>query len=337
MASQGHRIGIVGATGMLGSEVVVALDASPLRVQEIVPIATEASLGQDIECQGEVYPLVALEDEGREASAIRGLDLVILCAPPEICMEYARHALRAEVPCIDGSGALGRSDEVPLCAAPLTTSSGVGNEPVLACPSGAALSWALALEPLQNAAGLKRVAGTVLEAASVRGRRGVEALHLESIAMFNQQETAGSEVFGRSVAFDVWPVDSDPMDASPESPRLARELKRLLGAEFAVSASFIQVPAFVGQATDLWVETERPLSAAEAAKCLAEAPTVELAPEAEGGPSLRGASGSRSVVVGPPRLDPTHPSTLRLWWVSDVLSAAAANTADLAVARLQPD
>ncbi len=70
MASRGVRIGVVGATGALGSEFLAALSESSLPVREIVPIATDRSLGRDVEFQGEVYPVVT------EGPSLRGLDLV---------------------------------------------------------------------------------------------------------------------------------------------------------------------------------------------------------------------------------------------------------------------
>ena len=90
MARAGLRIGVVGATGTLGTELLELLDLSSLRVSEIIPIATEDSLGRDIEFQGSLFPVKT------EEAGLAGLDLAFLCAPPSAALEFVRGALREQ-------------------------------------------------------------------------------------------------------------------------------------------------------------------------------------------------------------------------------------------------
>jgi aspartate-semialdehyde dehydrogenase len=332
MTSRGVRIGVLGATGALGSEVLAALDASRLRVAEIVPVATEGSLGEEIEFQDEGYAVVT------EVPSLRGLDLVFCCAPPDPSLVWVREALRAEVPCIDCSGALLDSDEVPLRAAALPAPPGAEGVPVVATPDAAVLAWALALAPLHRAASVRRVVGTVLEAASAAGREGIAGLSGESLALFNQRDAPDTSAFGRPLAFDCHPTLEVP-DEDGHAPReraLRRGLARLLGPSVEVAATVAQVPAFVGQASALAVETERPLDAKEAEDYLAQAPGVEVWAHGPEGPNLRGAAGRDVVLVGRVRPDRSAPNGLLLWLAVDALRLTAANAVALAVARLQP-
>jgi aspartate-semialdehyde dehydrogenase len=89
------RVGVVGATGALGSEVLSVLSESSIPVGEIVPVATDRSLGQEVEFQGVSHPVET------EAPPLRELDLVFLCAPPAASLDFVREALRAAVPCVD--------------------------------------------------------------------------------------------------------------------------------------------------------------------------------------------------------------------------------------------
>jgi len=329
---RGARIGVLGATGALGSEVLAALDASRLRIGEIVAVATERSLGEDIEFQGEVYPVAA------ERPALKGLDLVFACAPPAPSLEWIREALRAEVPCIDCSGALLASGEVPLRVAALPPLPEAEGQPAVATPSGAALAWSLVLAPLQRAAGLRRVSGTVMESASAGGRDGVTALSAETLALFNQQESNVPAAFGRPLAFDCHP-SLEPPEEDGHAPReqdLGRSVQRLLDAEFGVAATFVQIPTFLGQASVLSVETEEPLDPKEAEDFLAQAPGIDLWRLGGEGPNLRAAAGRDVVVVGRTRRDPSSPRGLLLWLAADPLRLSAANAVALAVARLQP-
>lgn len=331
MRRPGVRIAVLGATGALGGEVLAALDASTLRIAEVVPVATDRSLGRDIEFQGEIYPVEA------RPPRLRGLDLVLCCAPPEASLDLVREALKAGVPCIDCSGALTASEEVPVRVAALPALVGDEGAPAIATPAGPELAWSLVLAPLHRAVGVRRVVGSVLEAASVAGRPGIEALSADSLALFNPQESRDPGDGLRPLAFDCHPavgaVDEDGSTA--RESRVARVLCRLLGSEIAVAISAVQVPAFVGQASVLAVETQRPLDAKQAEDLLSRAPGVELWEQDPEGPNLRAVAGREVVLVGRLRRDPSTSRGLLLWAVTDALRLAAANAVELAAARLQ--
>ena len=328
MASRGLRVGVVGATGALGNEVLRALASSPLRVSEIIPIGTDRSLGSDIEFQGEVYPVET------EMPSLRGIDLLLLCAPPSVSLDCARQSLRAEVPCIDLSGALAGSAEVPLSVGELKDEWATA--PLIAVPPGAALAWALVLRPLDQSAGLVRVAGTSLEGASVGGRRGIDSLYAESLAIFNQTEAPEPSAFPRPLAFDclpsVGPASSD--GATEAETRLADTLARHLGARVQLTVTSVQVPVFVGHGAVLAIETQAEIDLAEAATVLDKAPGVEVADPAGAGPSMRAAVGRDVVLVGRLRRDPSRERCLLLWLAADLLRLSASHAVELSVARL---
>ena len=201
----GLRVGVAGATGALGGELLLALAESRLRVAGLRPFASEGSLGTALEFQGEEFP-VALEQEG-----VAGLDLLFLCAPPAASLAFVRLALLAEVPCIDLSGALVGRAEVPLrvvdvAARARAATPDAATAPLIAAPDGASLALFRALQPLAAESALRRVVATLFDAASIGGRRGLDALHQESIALFNQQDLPEPEHFDRPVAFDCLPV-----------------------------------------------------------------------------------------------------------------------------------
>jgi aspartate-semialdehyde dehydrogenase len=331
VSARGLRIAVVGATGALGGEVLAALDQSGLRVAELIPGATDRSLGESVEFQDEIHPVVA------EPPSLRGLDLLFCCAPAEASLAWVREALRAEVPCIDCSGSLADQPDVPLRAAALPPPEGADPVPLVTTPSGAVLAWALALAPLHRAGTLRRVVGTVLETAGAEGRDAITALSVESLALFNQQELPEEEARSRPLAFDCHPSLGaiDDQGVSARERDLASGLHRLLGVEVPVAATIAQVPAFVGQASALCVETERALDPKEAEDHLAQAEGVELWTRDAAGPNLRAAAGRDAVLVGRVRRDPSVPHGLQLWLAADVLRLCAANAVALAVARLR--
>jgi aspartate-semialdehyde dehydrogenase len=327
MATRGVRLGITGATGALGTEVLAALDASRLRIAQLVAVAGDGSLGSDIEFQSDVVPVVT------ELPALHGLDLLLNCAPPAAAPDIARAALRAEVPCIDLSGVFAQRSEVPLSW--VAGGDPIAAGPLLASPVDAALVWLPLLRSLAELGPLASVTGTILEAASAAGRAGIEALSLESMALFNQQELPERDVPSRSLAFDCHATSGELVSGRrTREVALAAALARCLGSTLAVSARWIQVPAFVGQVSSLVIAWERPVEPAEAALRLAKAPGVELWDGALEAPNLRAVAGRDVVVASRPEPDAARPGALRLWAAGDVLRLAAANAVALAIGLL---
>ena len=328
MASAGLRIGVVGATGNLGTELLELLDLSSLHVGEIVPIATEDSLGRDIEFQGSIFPVET--DEAR----LTGLDMAFLCAPPAAALDFVRRALHEQVPCIDLSGATAGTEDVPMRVA------GYGavpeNIPLLAIPRSPALALVMALQPIVAAAGLKRVTGAVLESASMAGKDGMSALYQESIAVFSQQPLPESTVFPGPVAFDCM-SGAEGLDAEGLTLResaLIRDLTLLLGSEVKIATTLVQVPVFAGLGAALSIETERDLEAGEAEDLFRKAPGVELADDSDSLPTTRTVVGRDSVLIGRLRGDPSTERGLQLWLVADPMRLAASHAIQLAVLRL---
>jgi aspartate-semialdehyde dehydrogenase len=332
-ASRGLRVAVAGATGILGGEVLSVLDERRFPVSELLPIATERSAAEAVEFQGESFEVVA------RAPSLRGVDLLLLCAPPAASLDLVRAALRESVRCIDLSGALAGSPDVPLAAADLDPSPEALRSPVLAAPAGPALAWALALAPLSAAAGIVRVVGTGVESASAGGRQGLESLSSESIALFNQQDLPDPSVFSQPVAFDCIPavgeIEADSGEGATAHERiLARDVRRLVGPSLQVAVTTLRVPTFTGSGASLAIELARPLAPEDAARLLAKAPGLALWEGELLGPTTRAVAGSDVVGIGRVRRDPSTAQGLLLWLAADTLRLCAVNGVRLAEARI---
>ena len=328
-ATRGLRLAVVGATGALGTEVLVRLDAARLRIGQLVAVAGEDSLGTDVEFQDEVVPVHA------ELPALHGLDGVFCCAPGEAAAEVVRAALRAEVPCLDASGGFAGQAEVPLVWDP----SEVDREaPLLAMPPPAAGVWHTLLRELEETLGpVERLDVTILEAASALGRRGIEALSAESLALFNQQELPEESGAAVPLAFDCAPDSGEPGDGGrSREVAMAAALARGLGRPLSLSARWVRVPAFVGQAHSGVLHCGRAVDPRQAAEAVAKAPGLELWDREGEGPNLRAAAGRDSVLVAAPEADPGDAKVLRLWAAADPLRWTAARAVAAMAARLGP-
>ncbi len=319
------RVAVVGATGTVGGELIGLLAERRFPIQELVPIATDRSLGETVEWLDHDLPV----ETERE---LAGLDLVFLCTPREAGLAWLERALRARVACIDLSGASAAADEIPLLDPELPPDAAALAAPVLAIPAPAALALARAIRPLAHAAGVARVVATVCESASSAGRVGIDALQAETVALFSQREPDESPL-GHGIAFDCLPATGplEPRGASASETASARDLLRLVpGAPAAITA--LRVPTFAGMGIQVAALLERALAPEEIEKLFDEAPGLRTSGLALG-PSLRDASGGDEVLVGRVRGDPTSPCGVQFWLALDPVRLAAACAVRLAELR----
>lgn len=330
-AVAGLRVAVAGATGLLGGELLVALEESRFPIDELVPIGSQDSAGGVVELAGEPFDVLSV------GAPLRGVDLMLLCTPPEPSLELARRALHAAVPVLDLSGTFAATPEVPLVIADLEPAGEALRAPLVAAPTAPGLALALVLAPIARALGVVRAVATLLSSASTAGRAGVETLSSESIALFNQQELPELSAFAHPVAFDCVPGHGADEGAGETASERALEsaLHRLLGADLRLAITMLRVPTFAGDGATLALETRSEASVETLKSLLAKAPGLELDESGDPrAPSTRAATGRDVVLVGRVRRDPSSERGALLWIAADGVRLAAAHGARLAHAWL---
>jgi aspartate-semialdehyde dehydrogenase len=324
-----QRVAVVGATGVLGRELVDQLAERRFPLQELAPIASERSIGETLEWLGHDLHV-------QTEHSLAGLDFAFLCAPQAAALPWLRAALEARVPCIDASGASATQEEIPLLDPERAPSAAQLASPVLALPTPAALALARVITAIAPASSVSRAVATVCESASSAGRAGIDTLQAETVALFSQQEAPEETPFAHGVAFDCLPA-TGPIgvgDLSASEAASARDLARLApGARVAITA--LRVPTFAGLGIQLALELERLVPVDVIEKLLEEAPGTRVY-GTPAGPSLRDASGDGDVLVGRIRPDPTRVNGVLLWLALDpvrLIAQAAVRLAELRLAR----
>jgi aspartate-semialdehyde dehydrogenase len=307
------RIGVVGATGAVGT---VALELLSQRgFSSVRALASSRSAGLRVPYGDH---RLEVEEATPEALAAGDFDLCFFSVGTDASRELVPHAERAGALCIDKSDAYRLVDGVPLVVAGVNDGvleQGVGR--IVANPNCSAIQLSCVLKPLEDTAGLARVRLATYQAASGAGDAAVE--RLEGIA-------PGEADLGMD-----WDLEGDEFS---EEYKLRAETRKILELpELPVQATCVRVPVRVGHAQAVWIETERPLSAADARDALAAAPHVRLADF----PTPGDAAGGDEVLVGRVRRDPTAERGLALWVVCDNLRKGAAlnaiQIAELLLAR----
>ena len=254
MAGRGHRVALLGATGAVGQELLAVLEERSFPVLELLPYASEASAGTEIEFCGETLEVEPLLPGG--GTSVDGWNLV-LCAAPGILDELLPELDAAEVRIVDVSGSLELSPEVPLH--PVGSAALPAGSRRVAVPRGAAAGLSLALEPLEREVGLARVSAVTLESASGAGREGVGELADQTVQLLSAMTgEAGDAVrFPQPLAFDCLPSVGLLLEEgeTSEEARLRMVVRRLLERpELPLEVTRVRVPIFAGSLTLAHVE-----------------------------------------------------------------------------------
>lgn len=315
------NVGVVGATGLVGQEVVRLLNERHFPYDELRLLATEDSAGEHVDVGDDEVAVAALSP-----GVYRGLDFVFLAGPARVCAAEAPRAVKAHAIVIDVSRAHRLDEEVPLCVPEVNGRALEEHRGLVSSPSGPVAPLAVALHAATRVADLQRVTVTVLTPASEAGIFGMEELSAQSVALFNQKDPP-LDVFPQRLAFNAIPqvgaFDEGP-DTEAETA-LAEELRKVLSLpDLVVIATLVRIPVFSGQATTVVVDCKSPVDVAAVRARLTAAPGVELVDEAEpGGYPMPGTiSEMDEVQVG--RVRAHGPTTFSMWIASDNLRKGSA-------------
>jgi aspartate-semialdehyde dehydrogenase len=308
----GVRVGVVGATGAVGTVTLELLAARGYA--NVRAFASARSAGKDVPFGARRLPV---EEASPEALSSGDLDLAFFSVGTAASRELVPHAVEGGAIVIDKSDAYRLADGVPLVVAGVNDEAIGDDDAIVANPNCSAMQLACVLRPLEDAAGLARVRLATYQSMSGKGDEGIEKL----------KSLAPAE---GDLAMD-WEFDGEEFS---EEWKLRAETQKILGLpDLPLSATCVRVPVMVGHAQAVWVETRQPLPPDDARSVLAGAPHVELSDAVMPGE----VAGTDTVHVGRIRRDPTTEKGLVLWVVNDNLRKGAAlngvQIADLLVER----
>jgi aspartate-semialdehyde dehydrogenase len=329
MAGDGYRVGVLGATGAVGTTILELLAEREFPVSEVVAFASERSVGREIEWNGSVLECRALGEE-----AIRGLDLVLSSAGGAVSAEWAPKLVDAGAVVVDNTSYWRMHEDVPLVVAGINPEAAEGHKGILANPNCTTMVAMMALGPIHRAAGLERLVVSSYQAVSGTGQKAIEELRAQSKLVLEGDEHPPAAVYPHRIAFNVLPqveVFKDGDDYTTEERKVMAETRKILdlGEEVGISATCARVPVFTGHSESVNVQTREDLSPADCRALLADAPGVVVVDEPGAGryPLAIDAAGRDEVLVGRIRRDPSHERCLNLWVAGDNLRKGAATNA----------
>jgi aspartate-semialdehyde dehydrogenase len=325
MASEGYRVAVVGATGQVGTLMLQLLRERRFPAREIVPFASERSIGRELEG--------GLVVRGLSEEAIQGFDLALFSAGGATSGEWAPRFAEAGAVVVDNSSRWRMNEDVPLVVAEVNPDALETHRGIVANPNCSTMQMVVALKPLHDEASIERLVISTYQAVSGTGKRAVDELLDQSHALLHDVEISPPESYAHQIAFNALPhagsfAPGD--DHTDEERKLINETRKILAApQIAVSATCVRVPVLNGHSEAVNVQTARELTPERARELLEAAPGVTVLddPAAALYPLAIDAAGKDDVFVGRIRRDAGHARALDLWIVADNLRKGAATNA----------
>ena len=322
----GYRVVVAGATGNVGREMLNILAEREFPADEVAVLASARSQGLEVDF-GETGK--TLKVQNIEHFDWTGWDIALFAIGSDATAIYAPKAAAAGCVVIDNSSLYRMDPDVPLIVPEVNPDAidGYKRKNIIANPNCSTAQMVVALQPLHEAATIKRVVVATYQSVSGAGKEGMDELFEQSRNIF-VGDSAEPKKFTKQIAFNVIPhIDSFLDDGSTkEEWKMVVETKKIMGSKIKVTATCVRVPVFVGHSEAINVEFENELSAEDAQNILREAPGVMLVDKREDGGYVTPVEcvGDFATFVSRVRDDPTVDYGLNLWCVSDNLRKGAA-------------
>ena len=321
----GYRVAVAGATGNVGRQLLAVLAERTFPADEVIVLASRDSVGKEVSFGEDV----TLTVRDLAAFDFAGIDIGLFSPGSAVSKAHAPRAADAGCVVIDNSAQFRMDEDVPLVVPEVNAEAIAGYRArnIVANPNCSTTQMVVALKPLHDRARIKRVVVATYQSTSGAGKKAMDELfdHTRAIYMNRREEP---RAFGKTIAFNVVPhIDSFLADGSTgEEAKMARETRKILGPEIAVSATCVRVPTFIGHAEAVNAEFHDPIGEDEAREALADAPGVVVVdrPVDGGYATPVDCAGEDATFVSRIRRDPTVEHGLALWIVSDNLRKGAA-------------
>jgi aspartate-semialdehyde dehydrogenase len=333
-----YRVAVVGATGAVGNEMISILEERNFPVGELTLLASERSLGKELEFKGKSYPVQVLGEDSFE-----GIEIGLFSAGGSISQKFAPFAARAGCVVIDNTAAFRYEPDIPLVVPEVNPEkvAEYKTRGIIANPNCSTIQMVVALKPIHDAARIKRIVVSTYQSVSGTGKKAMDELIDQTRALLSFKDPV-AKVYPHQIAFNCLPQIDVFMDNgyTKEEMKMVWETKKIFGDDsMAVTATTVRVPVLRCHSESVNIETEKKISAAEVKELLKKAPGVVVVddPGKKEYPLAIHAAGKDATYVGRIREDESIPKGINLWIVSDNLRKGAAlnavQIAEMAIER----
>ncbi|MEQ8265976.1 MAG: aspartate-semialdehyde dehydrogenase [Parvibaculum sp.] len=320
----GYKIAVLGATGNVGQEMLSILAERQFPADEVVALASRRSQGTEVS-----YGDRTLKVKTLDTYDFKGTDICLMATTGAMSADWAPKIAAKGCVVIDNSSRWRMDADVPLVVPEVNAAAiaGYTKKNIIANPNCSTAQMVVALKPLHDAAGIRRVVVSTYQSVSGAGKEAMDELFTQTRAIF-VNDALVNENFTKQIAFNVIPHIDDFMEdgQTKEEWKMTVETKKILDPKIKVTATCVRVPVFVGHSEAINIEFERPISDEEAREILREAPGCLVVDKHEDGGYVTPIEcvGDYATYISRIRVDPTIENGLNIWVVSDNLRKGAA-------------
>jgi aspartate-semialdehyde dehydrogenase len=324
------KIAVIGATGLVGSIMIKVLEERNLTGNEIIVAASEKSVRKKITIAGKEHTVISVEDTLAAAP-----DFALFSAGSAASLKYTPLFAQKGTVVIDNSSAWRNFDEIPLVVPQINGEVIKPTDRIIANPNCSTIQMVMALAPLHQQYGLKRVVVSTYQSVTGTGVKAVNQL---------MKERAGEpceKVYPYQIDMNLFPHGGtfEPNGYTTEEMKLVTETRKILRApQIQITATVVRVPVFGGHSEAINAEFENEFEMEKVFRLLHQFPGIKVFdnPEKKEYPMPLTAHGKDEVFVGRIRRDESQPKTLNFWCVSDNLRKGAATNAVEILEYLMP-
>ncbi|MFR3685395.1 MAG: aspartate-semialdehyde dehydrogenase [Enterococcus sp.] len=334
------NVAIVGATGAVGTQMIKLLENSTLPIGTVKFLASKRSAGKQLSFKGETQTIEELVPDSFE-----GIDLALFSAGGGISAKFAPEAVKRGAVVVDNTSHYRMDPEVPLVVPEVNPEALRTHKGIIANPNCSTIQMMVALEPIRQSYGLKRVLVSTYQAVSGAGNQAMEELRQQTQDFLAEKPVdewkadilpCGGDKKHYPLAFNALPQIDVFTDAgyTNEEWKMINETKKIMEDDsIKVSATCVRIPVMSGHSESVYIETEKTATVAEIQEVIAKAPgaVLEDDPSQQIYPQALNCVGKKETFVGRIRKDPDEEKGVHLWVVSDnLLKGAAWNSLQIA-------
>ncbi|MBN2382638.1 aspartate-semialdehyde dehydrogenase [bacterium] len=321
--TQQKRVGIVGATGLVGREIISILEENALPVRELNLFASMRTAGEIVEFKGKGIVVKEIQRK-----LLQGHDIIFFASGGDVSREFCPYAAQVGALVIDNSSEFRMEEKVPLVVPEVNPEKVFSGPGIISNPNCSTIQMVVALKSLHEAAQLKRIVVSTYQSVSGVGKEATEELFEQVRCILSCQEIK-AEVFSQQIAFNIIPhIDYfHPNHYSNEELKMERETQKIFAdPTIRVTATCVRVPTFVGHGAAINAEFHKPLTLEKSYELLGKAPGVMVVdnPSNSEYPTPIQSVDRDEVMVGRLRIDQTVSSGLNMWIVANNLRKGAA-------------
>src|SRR5574343_1707856 len=313
------KVAVVGATGLVGTKMLQVLAERNFPVSELVPVASEKSVGKEVEFKGKKCKVVSMTDAIAAKPAV-----AIFSAGGGTSLEWAPKFAAAAITVVDNSSAWRMDPTKPLVVPEINADILTANDKIIANRNCSTIQMVVALNPLHKKYGIKRVVVSTYQSVTGTGVKAVSQLNGERRKQVKGENAEYPMAYKYPIDLNVIPQIDVFLDNgyTKEEMKMVKETNKIMRDDsIRVTATTVRIPVMGGHSESVNVEFANDFDLAEVKALLANAPGVIVVddPATQQYPMPKDAHERDEVFVGRLRRDETQPNTLNMWVVSDNL------------------